>query len=99
MRSYDPYDLRCPQCSFELIRVQRRFVDSLVSVFMPVRRFRCTSLACGFECNQRIRQPKRPLPSLRLGRGKGLAPNRGQTAIAGNKSGGDDGLSLPAAAT
>ena len=51
----DQHDLSCPKCGYELIRVQRRFVDNLLSVFMPVLRFRCTNLSCGYESNLRCR--------------------------------------------
>ena len=43
----------CPICGSELIRVHRRLMDRVVSIFTPVHRFRCTAAGCGYECNVR----------------------------------------------
>jgi hypothetical protein len=48
-RSHD----RCPKCSGELIRVRRRVVDRLLSVAVPVYRFRCNVPFCGNEVIRR----------------------------------------------
>lgn len=38
--------LRCPQCKGDIHRVHRRAVDRLISVFVPVRRYRCANGQC-----------------------------------------------------
>lgn len=43
----------CPHCKGAVIRVPRRFVDLLISIFVPVRRFRCCAMRCGWEGNLR----------------------------------------------
>jgi hypothetical protein len=37
-------------------RVPRRFVDVLLSAFVPLRRYRCRSLDCGWEGNLRVKR-------------------------------------------
>lgn len=44
---------KCPRCDGDLIRIRRRLVDRLISVFVPVRRFRCVYLGCFWEGNLR----------------------------------------------
>jgi hypothetical protein len=36
-----------------VFNVSRRFVDLLISVFIPVRRYRCISMQCSWEGNLR----------------------------------------------
>ena len=48
----------CPECGGELFRVDRRFIDRLLSLFIPVQRFRCTNPRCGYELNVRSRVRK-----------------------------------------
>ncbi len=48
---------RCPCCSAAVFRVSRRLIDLLVSVFVPVRRYRCRSMKCGWEGNLRDQRP------------------------------------------
>lgn len=43
----------CPCCKGPVYRVPRRFVDLLISRFMPLRRYRCWSIDCGWEGNLR----------------------------------------------
>ena len=43
--------LACAKCGYEMIRVRRRFIDRLLSILNPVRRFRCSNLGCRYECN------------------------------------------------
>jgi hypothetical protein len=43
----------CPHCGGNLMRIRRRPVDRLFSVFVPVRRFRCVDLRCIWEGNVR----------------------------------------------
>ena len=46
-------EFKCPRCDGDLIRIRRRLVDRMVSLFTPVRRFRCVSLGCTWEGNLR----------------------------------------------
>ena len=48
--SADMISFACPQCGYEMMRVQRWAIDNLLSMFAAVHRFRCTNLACGYEC-------------------------------------------------
>lgn len=43
----------CPRCNAGIFRVSRRLVDLFVSIFVPIRRYRCRSLSCGWEGNIR----------------------------------------------
>ncbi len=43
----------CPVCKGSLYRVPRSFLDRVLSVFVPVCRYRCHSWACGWEGNLR----------------------------------------------
>lgn len=40
---------RCPVCMDMLKQMPRRRVDRVLSVFVPVHRFSCSSSACGWE--------------------------------------------------
>ena len=45
-----PQHARCRQCGDEkLIRIRRRFVDRLISVVYPLKRYRCTAAGCDWE--------------------------------------------------
>jgi len=56
--------LRCPRCNGELIRVRRRLIDKLLSIVIPVRRFRCVDAGCIWEGNvRRHRNPTGSTPS------------------------------------
>ena len=50
----------CPRCQASVFRVSRRVVDMLLSVFMPVRRYRCISIECSWEGNLRARRTSLP---------------------------------------
>ena len=39
----------CPRCSGETDRIPRRALDFMVSVLVPVRRYRCLSMGCNWE--------------------------------------------------
>lgn len=39
----------CPRCGRPIRRVRRRFTDRLISLFVPVLRFRCEAAPCGWE--------------------------------------------------
>lgn len=43
----------CPHCKGAVVRIPRRFIDRLSSIFVPVRRFQCRSLICCWEGNLR----------------------------------------------
>ena len=54
----DPY--ACPMCGKRgLIRIRRRVIDRIVSVFVRLRRFRCTHSGCEWEGNLRERTSAR----------------------------------------
>jgi hypothetical protein len=38
--------LRCPRCSGDIHRVHRHLLDRLISLYVPVRRYRCTNGKC-----------------------------------------------------
>ncbi len=46
---YSSRERVCPRCSGSVYRVPRRFVDLLLSIFVPVRRYRCGSMGCSWE--------------------------------------------------
>lgn len=54
----------CPRCNRPACRIQRRLVDRLISYFVPVRRYRCRSMGCGWEGNLREQHyfPAEPAP-------------------------------------
>lgn len=52
----------CPNCGGTTVRVARRFLDRLLSVVMPVGRYRCSAAPCSWEG---VLQPRRSLPALR----------------------------------
>jgi hypothetical protein len=41
----------CPQCGATLMRIHRRPIDRVVSLFKPLRRYRCTRLECEWTGN------------------------------------------------
>ena len=45
----------CPLCAEGLIRIRRRTIDRLLSLFVLVHRYRCADGLCGWEGNLRIR--------------------------------------------
>ena len=45
----------CPECGGNyLTRIHRRFIDRLLSLFLPVYRYRCDRLLCDWEGNIRV---------------------------------------------
>jgi hypothetical protein len=40
---------RCPRCGAPVDRIRRHWLDRLVSVVTPVRRYRCVAFACDWE--------------------------------------------------
>lgn len=61
----------CPCCEGHLYRVPRRVVDVLLSILLPVHRYRCRSEACGWEGNLRKKTPSRPDLDFGDGYGEG----------------------------
>ncbi|PKO90341.1 MAG: hypothetical protein CVU18_00830 [Betaproteobacteria bacterium HGW-Betaproteobacteria-12] len=49
------YGRGCPLCHGSTNRISRRVIDVLLSLFIPVRRYRCRSLTCTWEGNLRDR--------------------------------------------
>jgi hypothetical protein len=39
----------CPLCQIPILRVRRELGDRLLSLVVPVRRYRCASMVCGWE--------------------------------------------------
>lgn len=54
--SYSSPGCACPRCKGHTIRVPRRFVDLLMSMFISVSRYRCHSMDCGWEGNLRVKR-------------------------------------------
>ena len=51
LSSYRHVKRSCPQCGDTVLRVHRRVIDRLYSLFHPVYRYQCTSLECGWQGN------------------------------------------------
>jgi hypothetical protein len=49
------YGQPCPVCNASTHRIPRRFIDWLLSIFTPVRRYRCQSMKCTWEGNLRVK--------------------------------------------
>ena len=46
----------CPCCNAYAVRIRRRLVDLILSAFVTVNRYRCSSDACGWEGNLRVKR-------------------------------------------
>jgi len=46
MRNPSLTQLRCPWCGGSIHRVHRHWIDHLISLYIPVRRYRCTNNQC-----------------------------------------------------
>jgi hypothetical protein len=46
-------EVRCPRCNGSVDRIRRRLADRIVSLFTPVRRYRCWNYDCKWEGNLR----------------------------------------------
>lgn len=44
-----PARLVCPQCGDDLVRVERRLLDRLFSLVVPLQRYRCRLHDCQWE--------------------------------------------------
>lgn len=50
----------CPLCGLPgLVRIRRRFIDHILSLFVRQRRFRCTQPGCQWQGNLRKRRAHR----------------------------------------
>jgi hypothetical protein len=47
------YGRPCPVCNGSTNRVHRRLIDLVLSIFTPLRRYRCRSMSCTWEGNLR----------------------------------------------
>ena len=54
--SYSSPGGTCPRCNGAATRVPRRLVDLLASMFIPVSRYRCRSMDCGWVGNLRAKR-------------------------------------------
>lgn len=61
----ESYGPNCPLCNSSTNRISRRFIDLLLSIFIPVRRYRCRAMRCNWEGN--LRNP--PAETSPAGRG------------------------------
>lgn len=60
-------EVHCPRCQAVAYRVRRRWIDRLISLFRPVRRYRCHEFRCDWEGNipvadLKAAQTTRPAP-------------------------------------
>lgn len=46
---YSSGRLACPRCGLDLVRVQRRLLDRLISLIAPRHRYRCRAHTCQWE--------------------------------------------------
>lgn len=50
----DNHAKRCPLCHSSMNRIPRRFVDLMLSLFIPVQRYRCRSMKCDWVGNLHV---------------------------------------------
>ena len=62
-------DTHCPRCGSELQRVHRHSIDRAISIFVPVRRYRCANRECGWSGGASPRAVAEAAPSRRRNRG------------------------------
>ena len=46
----------CPRCGAPVVRIRRRLIDRLQSIFLPVHRYCCSGAGCGWEGNVRLKE-------------------------------------------
>lgn len=69
----------CPHCKGLAYRIPRRFADQVLSIFVLVHRYRCRSIACGWEGLLRATEKSLPGGSRQStydGRRRLLEPSR-----------------------
>jgi len=49
-----PNEHKCLRCAGPLTRIRRRAFDRLVSLFVPIHRYRCPYFLCQWEGNLRV---------------------------------------------
>jgi hypothetical protein len=49
-------DLHCPRCKGAIIRIRRTPLDRFLSLFVPLRRYRCVAIGCGWEGSLRAKR-------------------------------------------
>lgn len=42
-------DAQCPRCGGELTRIHRRWLDRMLNLFVPLRRYRCKNNECTWQ--------------------------------------------------
>jgi len=53
------HELLCPKCGAPLRRVRRRIGDRVLSLFWPLRRYRCQDVLCRWEGNLSVKRTPR----------------------------------------
>jgi hypothetical protein len=48
--------IACPRCGGRVERIRRVWSDRLISLVLPVRRYRCCTLMCGWQGRLRTRR-------------------------------------------
>ncbi len=66
-RPHDTARHVCPVCQGFVLRIARRPIDKLTSLFAPVQRYRCESFSCGWEGNFRLDNAGGDEPAGRTG--------------------------------
>jgi hypothetical protein len=46
---------QCPRCAGYLLRIRRRRIDRLMSIFKPVQRYQCQHYSCRWKGNIRVK--------------------------------------------
>lgn len=54
--AHTPQRYVCPRCKGSVVRTRRRLIDRLISVIVPVYRYRCVALGCQWRGNMRQRR-------------------------------------------
>jgi hypothetical protein len=62
----------CPRCAGNLLRIRRRVIDRLLSLFVPMHRYECLHSFCLWKGNLRVRSGVAEKLKVRS-EGKGLA--------------------------
>jgi hypothetical protein len=51
VRDPNSHAVHCPQCDSRTYRISRRFIDRVISVILPVRRYQCEEHGCRWQGN------------------------------------------------